>query len=35
MAIERSEMAAQLAQIKESINPAQQVIGRNVSIEIE
>src|SRR6476646_838169 len=35
VAIERSEMAAQLAQIKESINPAQQMIGRNVSIEIE
>ena len=35
VAVERREMAAQLAKIEESINPAQQVIGRNVIVEIE
>jgi hypothetical protein len=28
-------VAAQIAEVKEPINPAQQVIGRNVIVEIE
>jgi hypothetical protein len=35
VAVERCEVLAQLAQIEEAINPAQQVIGRNVIVEIE
>lgn len=33
--VEGREVLAQFAEIEESINPTQQVIGRNVSIEIE
>lgn len=35
MDIERSEMSPQFAEVEESINPAQQVIERNVSFEIK
>ncbi len=35
VAIEWREVAAQLAQIEEAMNPAQQVIGRYVIVEIE
>jgi hypothetical protein len=35
VAVERRQVAAQLAKIEATINPAQQVIGRNVIVEIE
>jgi hypothetical protein len=35
MARERREVAAQIAKVKTAINPVQQVIGRNVIVEIE
>ncbi len=35
VAVERRQMAAQFPKIEATINPAQQVIGRNVIVEIE
>ena len=35
MAVERGEVVVQLAEIEKLINPAQQMIGRNVIVEIE
>jgi hypothetical protein len=34
VAVERSEMAAQLTQVKKAIDAAQKMIGRNASIKI-
>jgi len=35
MAVKRAEVATQIAEVKEPINPPQQVIGRNVIVEVE
>jgi hypothetical protein len=35
VAVERRQVAAQVAEIEAAINPAQQVIGRNLIVEIE
>jgi len=35
VAIERREVATQIAEVEKAINPAKQVIGRNVIVEIE
>jgi hypothetical protein len=35
VAIERNEVAAQLAEVETAINPAQQVTGRDVIVKIE
>jgi hypothetical protein len=35
MAVVRREVAMQVAKVEELINPAQQVIGRNVIVKLE
>jgi hypothetical protein len=35
VAVERCEVTAQIAEVEKAINPAQQVIARNMIVEIE